>query len=346
MTIARHVKNACLALLALSSVGALQSAFAVGTPAGTTITNQATVDYSVGGVPQNQLNAAVPFVVDRKVDLTVTEVSGNATLTTPGQNDVIATFRVTNSGNGSQGYQLSVVQEDGTSPAVFGHADNLDVANLRSFVDVNNNGAYDTGDNETNISSLATDADGESRLVFVLADIPVGTPNNTYANVRLTAVAVATDGSTLNESPGLDDPNVEQIVFADAGRDRTESAADQYHVQSAALTVTKTLQVVSDPFNGGSNPKAIPGAVVQYRVRVTNSSTTTAATAVTVTDNIPANTTFVPGSIRLNAAIVTDANGFIAGPPARVVVDAGAVPPNNGTTDGQTDVTFQVTINN
>jgi large repetitive protein len=79
---------------------------------------------------------------------------------------------------------------------------------------------------------------------------------------------------------------------------------------------------------------------------VTNSSTTTAATAVTFTDNIPANTTFVPGSIRLNAAIVTDANGFIAGPPARVVVDAGAVPPNNGTTDGQTDVTFQVTINN
>jgi|RhiMetdeSRZDD1v2_1073273.scaffolds.fasta_scaffold00531_5 uncharacterized repeat protein (TIGR01451 family) len=346
MTIARHVKNACLALIALSSVGALQSAFAVGTPAGTTINNQATVDYSVGGVPQNQLSAAVPFVVDRKVDLTVTEVSGNATLTTPGQNDVIATFRVTNNGNGSQGYQLSIVQDVGPGFVVFGHDDNLNVNNLRWFVDVNNNGTYDGPDNETNIGSLATDADGESRLVFVLADIPVGAGNNTYANVRLTAIAVATDGSTLTQSSALDDPNVEQIVFADAGRDRTESAADQYHVQSAALTITKTLQVISDPFNGGSNPKAIPGAVVQYRIRMINASTTTAATAVTVTDNIPANTTFVPGSIRLDAGIVTDANGFIAGPPARVVVDAGAVPPNNGTTDGQVDVTFQVTINN
>jgi len=112
MTIARHVKHASLALIALSSVGALQSAFAVGTPSGTTISNQATVDYSVGGVNQTQItSAAASFVVDSRIDLTVSEVSGNATQTTPGQNNVVATFRVTNTGNSTQGYQLSAVNE-------------------------------------------------------------------------------------------------------------------------------------------------------------------------------------------------------------------------------------------
>ena len=102
-------------------------------------------------------------------------------------------------------------------------------------------------------------------------------------------------------------------MWADAGRDNSESAADQYHIRSAALTLTKTAAVISDPFNGtGTDRKAIPGAVIEYTIVVTNNSTTTAADAVTVTDNIPANTTFLPGSITLNAGALPDTN-FIAG---------------------------------
>jgi uncharacterized repeat protein (TIGR01451 family) len=346
MTIARHVKHASLALIALSSVGALQSAFAVGTPSGTTITNQATVDFSVGGVNQTQISSpTAQFVVDSRVDLTVSEVSGNATQTTPGASNVVATFRVTNTGNSTQGYQLSIVNEVGTT--LFGQNDTtLDVDNLRTFVDSNGNGTYDAGtDTATHVNTLVTDADGESVIVFVLADIPVSATNNQYANVRLTAVAMApgTNGTTpIAETAGADTPSVVDIVFADAGRDRTESAADQYHVRSAALTITKNTDVISDPFNGVSpDAKAIPGAVVEYSVEVTNNSTTTAADAVTVTDNIPANTTFVPGSITLNAGSLPDTN-FQAGPPARVVVSAGAVAANGG----QATVTFRVTINN
>lgn len=126
MTIARHVKNTSLALVALASVGALQSAHAVGTPSGTTISNQATVNYSVGGVSQTPItSAAAQFVVDSRIDFTVTEVSGNATQTTPGQTDVIATFSVTNTGNSTQGYQLAVVNEAGT--VLFTQTDNQNV---------------------------------------------------------------------------------------------------------------------------------------------------------------------------------------------------------------------------
>jgi uncharacterized repeat protein (TIGR01451 family) len=345
MTIARHVRHASLALIALSSVGALQSAFAVGTPSGTSISNQATVDYSVGGVNQTQITSpTASFVVDSRVDLTVSEVSTNATTTNPGQNNVVTTFRVTNTGNSTQGYQLSVVDE-ASGAVLFGQTDNQNVNNLRIFVD-NGNGTYDAGtDTATNIDTLITDADGESVIVFVLADIPVGATNGQYANVRLQAIAAVpgTNGGTLETATPTttaDTPTVVDVVFADAGRDATESAADQYAIRSAALTVTKSATVISDLF-GTTNPKAIPGAVIEYSIVVTNNSTTTAADAVTVTDAIPANTAFVPGSITLNAGALPDTN-FIAGPPARVVVSSGVVAANGGTAT----VTFRVTINN
>jgi uncharacterized repeat protein (TIGR01451 family) len=346
MRIARHVKHASLALIALSSVGALHSAYAVGTPSGTTISNQATVDYSVGGVSQTQItSAAASFVVDSRIDLTVSEVSTNATQTTPGQPNVVTAFRVSNTGNSTQGYQLSVTNE-ASGATLFSQTDNQNVNNLRIFVDSNGNGTYDAGtDAATNIDSLITDADGESVVVFVVADVPVAATNGQYANVRLQArVAVpGTAGATLaTQTAGADNPAAVDIVFADAGRDATESAADQYEIRSAALTVTKTAAVISDPFNGtGADRKAIPGAVIEYTVVVTNNSTTTAASAVTVSDNIPANTTFVPGSITLNAGSLPDTN-FIVGPPARVVVSAGAV----AASGGAATVTFRITINN
>jgi uncharacterized repeat protein (TIGR01451 family) len=344
MRIARHVKHAGLALIALSSVGALQSALAIGTPSGTTISNQATVDYSVAGVNQTQItSAAASFVVDSRIDLSVSEVSTNATQTSPGQVNVVTTFRVSNTGNSTQGYQLSVTNE-ASGATLFGQTDNQNVNNLRIFVDSNGNGTYDAGtDTATNVNTLATDNDGESVVVFVLADIPVAATNTQYANVRLQAIAAVagTSGGTLaTQTAGADNPTVVDIVFADAGRDATESAADQYSIRSAALSVTKNATVISDPFST-SNPKAIPGAVIQYSIVVTNSSTTTAADAVNVGDNIPANTTFVPGSITLNAASLPDSN-FIAGPPARIAVTAGSVAANNGTAT----VTFRVTINN
>ena len=340
MTIARHVKNAALALLALSSVGVLQGAYANGTASGTTISNQATVDYSVGGVAQTQItSAAASFVVDTKIDFTVSEVSGNATPTHPGQTNVVATFSVTNTGNSTQGYVLTVANETGTT--LFTHVDNLDVNNRRIFVDGNGNGTYEAGtDTATNINSLANGAAGVSVTVFVVADIPAGAANDTYANVRLTAQATPVGSTTLiPQTAGADTAGVD-VVWADAGRDNSESAADQYAI-SVALTISKTVALISDPFNSTTNPKAIPGAVMEYTIVVTNSSTVQDATGVIVGDTIPTTTSFQPGSIQLNGGGLPDSN-FSAG---QVTVNAGTVVKNNGTVNGTATVKFRVTIN-
>lgn len=58
-----------------------------------------------------------------------------------------------------------------------------------------------------------------------------------------------------------------------------------------SLAVAKTSTVVSDPVNGGTNPKRIPGSVVRYVVNVTNSGTGTVdASTLVITDPVPANT--------------------------------------------------------
>src|SRR5688500_3739449 len=111
MTIARHVKHASLALIALSCVGALQGAYANGTPSGPNITNQATADYSGGGVNQTALpRPAASCVVDTRIDFDVVQQNGPV-VTQPGQTDVVAEVLVGNTGNSTQGYQLAGVNE-------------------------------------------------------------------------------------------------------------------------------------------------------------------------------------------------------------------------------------------
>ncbi len=62
------------------------------------------------------------------------------------------------------------------------------------------------------------------------------------------------------------------------------------------ILTLKSVQTLSDPVNGTSNPKAIPGAVMQYTITSTNSGFG-AADTVTVTDSIPTNTEMFVGDI-------------------------------------------------
>src|SRR5688572_3091266 len=124
------------ALVAVAAIGWYTGANAQLTPANTAITNRATVNYSVGGqaqaliessptgntTPGAGLGVNTSFVVDNLVDFTVSEVSGNATVTTPGLPAVLA-FTVTNTGNAPQGYALSFLEEVATG--LFTRTDNV-----------------------------------------------------------------------------------------------------------------------------------------------------------------------------------------------------------------------------
>jgi len=130
------------------------------------------------------------------------------------------------------------------------------------------------------------------------------------------------------------------VHVAQVARDGKAFDDDEYFIVAPALTVTKTSVVISDPFNLLVNPKAIPGATMEYTITVANAAAGAQATGVVVADVLPANTTFVPGSITLNAAAVADATGYTGGATPTVSVNAGAL--NAGAT---ATLKFRVTIN-
>lgn len=312
------------ATLAIAAFGA-GAAHAAGTTAGSSIVNTATLNYSVGGVAQTAINASNAFTVDRKISLTVTEPGNATTSVAPGQTGAVTTFLVTNMSNAPLDFGLSVVDQVGGT-AAHGGTDNFDMTGETIYVDTNGNGVYDAGTDTavTYLDELAADA---SRTVFVVANVPAGRVNGDVAGVVLTAQAreagaAGTQGIVVVQTVGANTAGMD-TVFADtagatdAARDGQFSARDDYTVAASLLTVTKTSRVISDPQNGTTNPKMIPGALVEYCIQVANAAGGATATAPAVSDPVPTQTTYSTAfGIFLNGTVtggVCNADGTAGG---------------------------------
>jgi uncharacterized repeat protein (TIGR01451 family) len=302
-------------LAALLLLVGVQQAQALGTLQGTNVANTASVAYTVGGVgqpvvPSNSAN----FLVDRRINLTVAEVGGLATDVIPGSIDRVTTFTVSNSTNGTQDFRLLGTNDAAGAGTAFGDTDNFDGTSVRVFVDSNGNGTYDAAlDLATFVDELGPD---QTRTVFILINIPVGQVNGDTAGVTLRAFAadsgvIGTLGTDAAQTAGADTALAVDTVFGDtagapntigdSARDGSHSDDDEYDVVTAALTVIKSQTVISDPFNGAVNPKAIPGAVIEYCIDINNTGATQ-ADAIVLTDAIPANTTYQAATIRVAVA--------------------------------------------
>lgn len=329
-----------LAVVALGATPAL----AAGTASGTTITNNVSVDFKVGGISQTTSTASNTFKVDRKIIFTVAEDGSSTTSVTPGSTAQVTTFVVTNTSNATLDFSLAAAQLSSGASGAHSNTDSYDVTNLAVYADVNGNGSYDPGtDTRTFVDELAADS---SVRVFIVGDTPLATANGSVAAVRLTAVgresgSAGTLGAAITEDTGANQQNAVDTVFADTGRDNSESALDDYTVSAATLSVTKTSAVISDPVNNTTNPKMIPGAVVEYCITVANASGAATATNVTVTDSLPANTTYVNSSIYVDGD-ASCANGSLGGSQSGGVVTA----PLSDIAGGATrSARFRVTVN-
>lgn len=318
--------------VSLAVIGALAStsAFAVGTEAGTSITNRATVAYDVGGITQTGIESSpggnstpgagngadTAFLVDNRVDLTLVEQGGAQTPVNPGEADTVTTYLLTNTGNETQDYALTAANL-ATGTDVFTNLDTIDANNLRIFADTDGSGDFSVGD-ATFVDSLAADA---GILVFVVADIPIGATNGDFANVSATAttaVAGSSGATIVTQAPAGDTAGVD-VVFGDAGNDGAETDQDGYQVSSAALSVTKSEALVSDPINGTTDPLHIPGAVIEYSIEVVNTGVVD-ATAVGVTDILNANLAILLAQYNGGAA---DIQYTLGGVTAFCTADAG-----------------------
>lgn len=279
-----------------------QQVMATGTNAGVTVGNQATVAYDVNGnaqtpIPSDPAGNSSPtggnpteFLVDRRVDFTLQTTDAAAVGPVQlGDTDVVTAFTLTNNGNAIMDYRLGVADFAG---AVFGNNDTgVDMTNYRIRV-ANGDGAAGVPDLATDLDYVDELGEDQTVVIYVFADAPVLASGTEYANIELTATAAddatatATPGSLdpdLAESPGADDPTLIESVFADSGNDGIEQDQDSYQIVAAALTITKTSAVFSDPFGSG---KAVPDALIEYTVTIDNTGGASDAQNVVVTDTI------------------------------------------------------------
>ncbi|MGH9869424.1 MAG: hypothetical protein ACREAA_14825 [Candidatus Polarisedimenticolia bacterium] len=272
---------------------------AIGTPAGTPITNQATVDYTdSNGNPLQTLSNVVTTVVSQVSAVTVDpDRSSNAT---PG--DVLYYAHiVTNIGNGGDTVDLTAVSSNGWATAIFFDADGSGTFTPGDVLVADSDGDLtpDTG---------ALGADGFYNIL-VRVTVPAGVTSGTVDTTTVTG--------TSNLAPFSSD-----------------TAIDTTTINAPDLSVVKSVAPL------GPQP---PGAVLTYTIVVTNNGLGS-ADSVVVTDAIPGFTSYVLGSITLNAGSLTDgglddAGDFNVTTGGAVTVTIGTLGPAASAT-----VTFQVTI--
>jgi uncharacterized repeat protein (TIGR01451 family) len=335
----RRLRLASLALMSLVTMFAAP-ALAVGTSAGTDITNIATATFTdpVNG-PQTVNSNPEVLRVEEILDVTITgNDAGNVTAMSPDSNRVLS-FTLTNTGNGPETFALSTVSNLG--------GDQFDPANVRIYLD--------NGDNIFNLLSdtllvpgsndpiLAADA---SRRIFVVSDMALGLSNSDIGLVRLVAEAFTVQATVGPDAPGT--------PFAGQGANGTDAIVgttqadatgqNGYIVSLITTTFTKASSVLNQ--FGGSDP--LPGATITYTLTFNVAGVGT-LTGTQIVDPIPANTTYVANSLTLDGNPLTDATGDDAGrfnttpTPDQIEVELGTA--GSVTAPATHVITFQVTIN-
>jgi len=273
-----------------------QPALAEGTPAGTNIVNQATVSFAVRS-DSFTLNSNVTTTrVDEVIDVGIVWQDSTPVTVTPGDTDQVVTFRVTNSGNGTETYSLAA------DSSVGGGQYNPLFVGL--YLDRNGNSVYDAGIDPEYVSGPVLPADG-SITVFVLNDIPIGLSDGDRGNCRLSATSTTGSGSPGSVFSTVGDGGTDAVAGTSGG-----SADDTgtYLISALAVTVDKSV-TITDPF-GGTLP--VTGAVLTYTLAVTVTGSGTAEDVI-ITDAIPANTSYRPGTLTLNSLPLTDTDDSDAG---------------------------------
>ena len=324
----------------LAVVGTMALAFGIASPdaraagalAGTDIESTAEVTYTVGAVSATAMSNTVNVRVAEILNVVVT-VQTPTVAVSAGDTAREIVYLITNTGNGPETFRLvttSVVGGDEFDPSA---------ATPSIYFDTDASGDLSAADTPhvAGGNDPVLPPDG-SVTVLVVNDIPGTVADGNRGFARLTA-----DARTGSGAAG--------VAFAGAGVGGTDavvgltgaaaSGQAQYLVSSISLGAVKS-QTVVDQF-GGSRP--LPGARINYVIAVSATGTGTVASAV-FTDRIPANTSFVAGSLRLNSGALTDssdvdAGEYVATPDPLVRVSLGALTQASG---NQT-IEFAVLIN-
>lgn len=318
---------------AAASLGASFASHAAGTAAGTNIQNTAQVTYTLGSSSTVTTDSNTSSVtVAERLDAVLTIANPTVTVS-PGATAEELVFTLTNTGNGSERFNLTAL-----SAGVVGDDFDPTLAIPAIYFDTDNSGDFSGGDLAYNpgVNEPILAADASVRLL-VINSIPNTAVNGNRGRSQLTAAAATGTGAPGTAFIGQGDGGVDAVAGTTGG---DALLFGEYLLADVQLTAVKS-QTIVDQFSGA---RPLPGARINYQVVVTASGSGT-ATAAAFSDLIPANTTYVAGSLQLNGAPLSDsadadAGAFVSAPAAEVRVGLG----NLSGASGPQTIQFAVTI--
>jgi uncharacterized repeat protein (TIGR01451 family) len=294
--------NVCRRLLvAIAAVSCITpiAVHAVGTPAGTAIENTATVEFTIAGTAASVNSNTSTLAVAEIIDVSVTLLSPTASATA-GSSDIPLVFLLTNTGNSSEAFVLS-----GDSVLT---GDDFDPVPSSPFIYLDTDGSGDLSGPDTiyvpGSNDPLLDADASIGII-VLNDMPPGLADGLTGRSELSVAAATGTGAAGTVFAGQGTGGVDAVLGNNGGQG---SIFGEYIIGDITVSAVKS-QTVSDPF-GGTQP--VPGAEITYQIIVTAAGGGTAAGAV-FSDTIPAETTYLAGSLSLNSGALTDAADIDAG---------------------------------
>ncbi|MBT8118505.1 MAG: DUF11 domain-containing protein [Gammaproteobacteria bacterium] len=203
--------------LALTGSFSLFGASGAYAAAGDTISNQATLNYDVGGAAQVLIESGTgagnstpgagngtttDFIEDRLINFDIVRLGATGDAVPSGTLQPV-TFNLTNNGNAAQGFLLKGLNNaDGTADPWGGTNDEFDATLVQTFVENGLQAGYQSsGANQDTAAHVASLASGANVDVYVVSTMPLndtgGNPlvNGNVAVMTLVAQA-AIDGST------------------------------------------------------------------------------------------------------------------------------------------------------
>jgi len=262
---------------------------AAGTAAGTSIDNSASLSFTVGGVSQTAVASNTDtFVVDKKIDFALSNNDGDQIVVVPGQTDAITTWSFRNEGNMDQNFTFTAIELTG-GETIYGDADTQDTNGPRTI-------EYDNGGTWTALGTLEIAVD-TNITIRIKTDIDAARVDGDVMNIELKSVAVDAAGAAEINTAGADNKMAVDTVLAEGTGITSEGNTPHnntftrwggYIVKSAKLDLTKLSCVLNDPITGTTNPHRIPGATILYVFDINNTSTTTDATDVNLSDTLDA----------------------------------------------------------
>lgn len=280
------MKKIICAALAWILVG-VTCIFAKGVLAGTEISNFATLEYEVNGISYTADSNTITDKVDQVIDVDVVWNDTSPTIVASGENDKVLTFKVTNTGNGDDTFNLTYDTANPSSDFI--------VTDPKIYIDINHNGLFDISiDQEQYNITLAADA---SSIIFLVSDMPT----ESYISGSISSNAIEAK-STIGGSgaPGTIYPGkgTDGVFAVDGMSGGVDKDWGKYEM-SNDLGVKLTKSATHD------GTEVSTGTIVRYNI-VVELQASGSADSLIITDAIPAGTTYVAGSLRLDGVSLTD----------------------------------------